>query len=46
LIRGPRCSKSRTLQRVFLNFAHSFMIQTSNTALSNGTASIEERLAR
>jgi CRP-like cAMP-binding protein len=38
--------KSRSLEAAFLNFAHSFMNQTSNTAFSNGTATIEERLAR
>jgi hypothetical protein len=36
----------RSLERVFLSFAHSFMNQTANTALSNGTATLEERLAR
>jgi CRP-like cAMP-binding protein len=38
--------QSRSLERAFLSFAHSFMNQTANTALSNGTATIEERLAR
>ena len=38
--------QSSSLQRAFLSFAHSFMVQTANTALSNGTGSIEERLAR
>ena len=38
--------QSRSLERVFLGFAHSFMNQTANTALSNGTATLEERLAR
>jgi CRP-like cAMP-binding protein len=38
--------QSRSLERVFLGFAHSFMVQTANTALSNGTATLEERLAR
>jgi CRP-like cAMP-binding protein len=38
--------KSASLTRVFLNFVNAFLIQTSHTALSNGTASIEERLAR
>jgi hypothetical protein len=38
--------KSRALEGAFLNFAHSFMNQTSNRAFSNGTATIEERLAR
>ena len=39
-------SQSPSLQRALLGFAHSFMNQTANTALSNGTASLEERLAR
>jgi CRP-like cAMP-binding protein len=39
-------SQSRSLERAFLSFAHAFLNQTSNTALSNGTASLEERLAR
>jgi CRP-like cAMP-binding protein len=38
--------QSRTLERALLGFAHSFMNQTANTALSNGTATLEERLAR
>jgi CRP-like cAMP-binding protein len=38
--------QSRSLERAFLSFAPSFMNQTANTALSNGTATIEERLAR
>ena len=38
--------QSRSLERALLGFAHSFMTQTANTALSNGTASLEERLAR
>jgi CRP-like cAMP-binding protein len=38
--------KSASLTRVLLNFVNAFLIQTSHTALSNGTASIEERLAR
>jgi len=38
--------KSRSLERAFLKCAHEFMNQTANTALSNGTASLEERLAR
>jgi CRP-like cAMP-binding protein len=38
--------KSRTLERALLGFAHAFLNQTTNTALSNGTASLEERLAR
>ncbi len=37
---------SASLARVLLNFVNAFLIQTSHTALSNGVASIEERLAR
>ena len=39
-------AQSRSLERALLNFAHDFMNQTANTALSNGTATLEERLAR
>ena len=39
-------SKSRTLEVALLHFAHAFMNQTANTALSNGTATLEERLAQ
>jgi CRP-like cAMP-binding protein len=39
-------SQSRSLERALLAFAYSFMNQTANTALSNGTATLEERLAR
>lgn len=38
--------KSRSLQRAFLKCAHTFMNQTANTALPNGTATLEERLAK
>ena len=38
--------QSASLSRVLLNFVNAFLIQTSHTALSNGTATIEERLAR
>jgi CRP-like cAMP-binding protein len=38
--------KSRSLEGAFLKCAHAFMNQTANTALSNGTATLEERLAR
>jgi CRP-like cAMP-binding protein len=38
--------KSSSISRVLLNFVNAFLIQTSHTALSNGTATIEERLAR
>ena len=39
-------TQSRSLERALLGFAHSFLNQTANTALSNGTATLEERLAR
>jgi CRP-like cAMP-binding protein len=39
-------SRSRSLERALLRFAHAFMNQTSRTALANGTATLEERLAR
>ena len=39
-------SRSRSLERTLLSFAHAFMNQTASTALSNGTATLEERLAR
>jgi CRP-like cAMP-binding protein len=38
--------QSRSLERALLGFAHRFMNQTASTALSNGTATVEERLAR
>lgn len=38
--------QSRSLERAFLSSVQSFMHQTANTALSNGTATLEERLAR
>jgi CRP-like cAMP-binding protein len=38
--------KSRSLARALLNYAHAFLNQTCRTALSNGTATLEERLAR
>lgn len=38
--------RSASLTRVLLNFVNAFLIQTSHTALSNGTASVGERLAR
>jgi CRP-like cAMP-binding protein len=34
------------LERALLGYAYSFLNQTSGTALSNGTATVEERLAR
>jgi len=38
--------QSPSLQKCFLHFAQAFMIQTAHTALANGRARIEERLAR
>jgi CRP-like cAMP-binding protein len=38
--------RSRSLELALLGFAHTFMNQTASTALSNGTATLEERLAR
>jgi CRP-like cAMP-binding protein len=38
--------ESRSLEKAFLKFVHSFMNQMANTAFSNGTATVEERLAR
>jgi CRP-like cAMP-binding protein len=35
-----------TLRQVFLQYAHAFMTQMADTALSNGRHKIEERLAR
>ncbi|HEY1559424.1 MAG TPA: Crp/Fnr family transcriptional regulator [Caulobacteraceae bacterium] len=37
---------SALLQRLLLRYAQAFLIQTAQTALTNGTAKIEERLAR
>lgn len=37
---------SVSMRRVFLNFAHVFSVQAAHTALANGRARIEERLAR
>ena len=37
---------SVTLHRVLLHYVHSFMTQTTQTALANGRSTIEERLAR
>jgi CRP-like cAMP-binding protein len=39
-------SQSRSLEVALLAFAHRFLNQTASTALSNGTATLEERLAR
>ncbi|MDB5488933.1 MAG: cyclic nucleotide-binding protein [Reyranella sp.] len=38
--------RSATLHALLLRYAHVFMVQASQTALTNGHASIEERLAR
>jgi len=38
--------KSPSLRDTMLRFAQAFMIQTTHTALSNGSAKLEERLAR
>lgn len=37
---------SATLRGLLLSFAHVFMVQTAQTALANGRATLEERLAR
>ena len=37
---------SASMQRVFLNFAYVFSVQAAHTALANGRARLEERLAR
>src|ERR1700759_4128168 len=39
-------AKSETLRALMLKWAHGFMIQTAHTALANGRAKLEERLAR
>ena len=38
--------ESPSLRDILLRFAQSFMIQATHTALSNGSAKLEERLAR
>ena len=38
--------KSRSLHNALLTFVHAFLILTAHTALSNATATLEERLAR
>jgi CRP-like cAMP-binding protein len=38
--------KSTSLQLLLLQFAQSFFVQTAHTALANGRAKLEERLAR
>lgn len=37
---------SATLRTLLLRYAHSFMIQTAHTAIANGRANLEQRLAR
>jgi CRP-like cAMP-binding protein len=39
-------SASATLHQVLLHYVHSFLRQTTQTALANGRSKIEERLAR
>ena len=39
-------SESNSLQRTFLQWGHTFLIQTGQTALTNARSKIEERLAR
>jgi CRP-like cAMP-binding protein len=38
--------QSRALHRTILSYAHTFLVQTAQTALGNGLNKIEERLAR
>lgn len=38
--------RSEILRRVLLNFGHTFFVQTSQTALANGSSRNEQRLAR
>jgi CRP-like cAMP-binding protein len=38
--------RSNTLHRAMLHYAHSYLLQTTTTALANGRSKIEERLAR
>ena len=38
--------ESRSIRNCFLHFAQAFMVQTAHTAVANGRANIEERLAR
>lgn len=38
--------KSASMRQTFLKFAQAFMIQTAHTAIANGRATVEERLAR
>ena len=37
---------SRTMLTCFLRYAHSFLLQTAQSALANGVGNLEERLAR
>ena len=39
-------SDSPTIRAHFMRFAHAFLVQTTQTALANGRAKIDERLAR
>ena len=39
-------AKSRSLHSVLLKYAHSFLVLTTQTAVANGRAALEERLAR
>ena len=39
-------SQSRSLERELLGFVYAFINQTASSALANGTATVEERLAR
>jgi CRP-like cAMP-binding protein len=39
-------TKSPTLRGMLLHYVQAFMIQTAHTAASNGSAKLEERLAR
>jgi CRP-like cAMP-binding protein len=38
--------KSSSMRELFLHFAQAFMVQTAHTAVANGRANLEERLAR
>ena len=40
------CDDSRDFRRLLLGFAHSFLIQVSQTALATVTLNIQDRLAR
>jgi len=39
-------AKSRSLHSLLLKYAHSFLVLTTQTALANGQAALEQRLAR